>query len=83
MSYGSAGCTSTIPITVPAVRFVAADWATPSWRAFACSALARALYFVERRRQRLALAELDDRPLAEIGVSRADAVTEVRKPFWR
>jgi uncharacterized protein YjiS (DUF1127 family) len=36
-----------------------------------------------RRRQRLALAELDDRLLADIGVSRVAAHDEVNKPFWR
>jgi uncharacterized protein YjiS (DUF1127 family) len=37
----------------------------------------------ERRRQRRALGELDDRLLSDIGVSRADAACEFAKPFWR
>jgi uncharacterized protein YjiS (DUF1127 family) len=37
----------------------------------------------DRRRQRLALAELDDRLLADIGVSRAQARHEGSKSFWQ
>jgi uncharacterized protein YjiS (DUF1127 family) len=37
----------------------------------------------ERRRQRLALLELSDALLKDIGVSRADAVREGTKPCWR
>ena len=36
----------------------------------------------ERARQRRALMELDDRALADIGISRADAERECRNPFW-
>lgn len=37
----------------------------------------------ERNRQRRALARLDDRLLRDIGLSRADAETELREPPWR
>lgn len=37
----------------------------------------------ERRRQRQALAGLDDAMLKDIGLSRADALFEADKPFWR
>lgn len=37
----------------------------------------------ERRRQRLALLELSDSLLKDIGVSRADALAEASKPCWR
>lgn len=37
----------------------------------------------ERRRQRRALEALPDHLLHDIGVSRADAVAEADKPFWR
>jgi uncharacterized protein YjiS (DUF1127 family) len=37
--------------------------------------------WMERRRQRQALFELDDQ-LKDIGLSRAAAMTEARKPFW-
>lgn len=37
----------------------------------------------ERRRQRRALAQLDDRLLRDIGVSREQAARESARPFWR
>ncbi len=37
----------------------------------------------ERRRQRLALGQLDDRMLKDIGLSRADILAETSRPFWR
>lgn len=37
----------------------------------------------ERRARRADLGRLDDRMLADIGLSRADAELEVAKPFWR
>jgi uncharacterized protein YjiS (DUF1127 family) len=37
----------------------------------------------ERARQRCALLELSDYMLCDIGVSRAEAGSEARKPFWR
>lgn len=36
----------------------------------------------ERLKQRASLAEMDDRMLKDIGVSRAAAQAEVEKPFW-
>jgi uncharacterized protein YjiS (DUF1127 family) len=37
----------------------------------------------QRARQRRQLAELDDRQLDDIGISRAEALCEAAKPFWR
>lgn len=37
----------------------------------------------ERARQRRALAMLDDERLLDIGKTRAEALMEVAKPFWR
>jgi uncharacterized protein YjiS (DUF1127 family) len=37
----------------------------------------------ERRRQRGALLELNDHLLRDIGISRATALGEATKPFWR
>ena len=37
----------------------------------------------DRSRQRRQLVELDSRLLNDIGVSRAQALTEFDKPFWR
>ena len=39
--------------------------------------------WVHRRRQRLRLKDLDDRILKDIGISRAEADREARRPFWR
>lgn len=41
------------------------------------------LLWHERARQRHLLMELDDRMLKDMGISRADAYHEARKPFWR
>ena len=38
--------------------------------------------WMERSRQRQALRDLDDHHLKDIGLSRAAAMTEARKPFW-
>ena len=37
----------------------------------------------ERSRQRRALAQIDDRLLADVGISRSAAADEIVKPFWR
>jgi uncharacterized protein YjiS (DUF1127 family) len=39
--------------------------------------------WVSITRERRALAELDDRLLRDIGITRYDAAHEVAKPFWR
>ena len=38
---------------------------------------------LQRRRQRRALAELDERLLADLGLTRAQAARETARPFWR
>jgi uncharacterized protein YjiS (DUF1127 family) len=37
----------------------------------------------QRARQRRQLAELSDRQLADIGISRTEACAEAGKPFWQ
>ncbi|TMI98902.1 MAG: DUF1127 domain-containing protein [Alphaproteobacteria bacterium] len=39
--------------------------------------------WIERRRQRNALAGLDDHQLRDIGITRIEAARECGKPFWR
>jgi uncharacterized protein YjiS (DUF1127 family) len=39
--------------------------------------------WIDRARQRQALAALDDRELRDIGITRAEAAREAGKPFWR
>lgn len=39
--------------------------------------------WLSRARERRALAQLDDRALADIGLSRTAAARETAKPFWQ
>jgi uncharacterized protein YjiS (DUF1127 family) len=39
--------------------------------------------WIERSRQRQALAALDDHQLRDIGITRSAALGEAEKPFWR
>ena len=39
--------------------------------------------WIERARQRRALAGLDDQELRDIGITRVEAARESEKPFWR
>jgi uncharacterized protein YjiS (DUF1127 family) len=55
------------------VRIV--DLIVPAWRVVT--------YWCDRASKRQALAELDDRLLADAGFSREQVVAEARKPFWR
>jgi uncharacterized protein YjiS (DUF1127 family) len=41
------------------------------------------LFWLERSRQRRALAELDDRLLRDIGLTRDQARQECANPFWK
>jgi uncharacterized protein YjiS (DUF1127 family) len=68
---------STIP-AVTATRIAVAE--TPS---ILETVLAWLFAWHHATRSRAMLAELDDRMLADIGISRADAQREVEKPFWR
>ena len=60
-----------------------ADASTPigqsAWRTWSAGCRTA----LERRRQRLALAELDDHLLRDIGLSREQARRESAQPFWR
>jgi uncharacterized protein YjiS (DUF1127 family) len=47
------------------------------------AAVVRLLYWQDMHRQRKHLSELDDRMLADIGLTRADVAYEVEKPVWR
>jgi uncharacterized protein YjiS (DUF1127 family) len=40
-------------------------------------------HWIERTRQRDALAGLDDQALRDIGITRTEAAREYEKPFWR
>jgi uncharacterized protein YjiS (DUF1127 family) len=43
---------------------------------------ARSLRFYERQQQRRLLLELDEHMLADVGLTREEAQSEGRKPFW-
>ena len=49
------------------------------WHRYAWHICAQAM---ARRRERRALGALDDRQLADVGLTRAQAQREARKPFW-
>jgi uncharacterized protein YjiS (DUF1127 family) len=49
---------------------------------FASTVFTTVLEWQERAHQRYRLAELDDRMLKDIGLTRADVTREVQKPFW-
>jgi uncharacterized protein YjiS (DUF1127 family) len=51
----------------------------PAWRAV----IGWCRTALERRRQRIALAALNDDLLRDIGVTREEARVESAKPFWR
>lgn len=63
-----------------------AQRASSGWRKFKRCLLMlwlRIESWQERARQRRALLALDERLLKDIGLTRADAVREGRKPFWK
>lgn len=45
--------------------------------------ISRIELMAQRRRTRMALQELSDHELKDIGISRADAFREAAKPFWK
>ena len=69
-----------------AFRSIQSD--SPSWWRLGLAAaplklLARVIKRHHRQRQRYTLAQLDDRMLRDMGISRSEAERESAKPFWR
>lgn len=60
------------------------DWSRPSSALIPCirRVALNVRSWSERSRQRQALSNLDDHHLKDIGLSRAAAMAEARKPFW-
>ena len=78
MSCGSTNCTSTNYSETARPPFPSLKWSwknPPAW-------LVRTALECERRHQRTQLLELDDRLLADIGISRQQAVEEALKSSW-
>ena len=77
MSCGATSCSTSpgyyFPADVRTERFA-------PWLIQIATTVHRAL---DRQRQRKALLELDDRLLDDVGLSKAHALEEGRKPFWR
>jgi uncharacterized protein YjiS (DUF1127 family) len=57
----------------------------PGWRVglFPSRVAERVIDWQERARQRAMLARLDDHLLRDVGLTRAEALREYEKPFWR
>jgi uncharacterized protein YjiS (DUF1127 family) len=73
-----AGLTS--PVRVGPSQRPATRAAVRSWLARSADLL---LAWFERARQRRELLRFDDHLLRDIGLTRADALAEAAKPFWR
>ena len=83
MSCGSASCSQSRTLSVPALALARPSFLDIPWRDRLRAGRMTLLRLEDRRRQRLALAELNERLLADIGVSRTQARNEADKPFWR
>ncbi len=77
-SCGNATCPSTNYIETVPLSFPDLGWS----RQILLARLARIALGWERRHQHRELLELDDRLLADIGISRQDAVEEALKSSW-
>jgi len=80
MTCGSTQCSSSLPFASLQTLEIPAPftgWGGVCWR-FAT----RLLRLYDRQQQRRVLLELDDRMLADIGLTRAQVKAEGRKPFW-
>jgi uncharacterized protein YjiS (DUF1127 family) len=78
MSCGSTSCSSANDIQAALSSFPVRGWRWKIPLAWLAGIAARR----ERRRQHRQLLELDDRLLADIGISRQDAVEEALKSSW-
>lgn len=79
---------STAAVHAPVAHVTTAPQPTVAWRGPAMGRMSLAvarlpLVWMVRMRQRRALMRLDDRLLADVGLSRGDALEEFSKPFWR
>lgn len=68
-----------IPLHAPHLRFRR----LPRRRSAIAGALALLRRWQRRMRERAELARLDERTLRDIGVTRAEALALIDKPFWK
>jgi uncharacterized protein YjiS (DUF1127 family) len=71
---------------MPTLRLIQSDiqaWWRHGLAAAPLRLLARVIVRHHRQRQRYTLAQLDDRMLRDMGISRSEAERESAKPFWR
>jgi uncharacterized protein YjiS (DUF1127 family) len=78
MSCGSTNYTSATPVETVAPAFADLGWCWQISFAWLCRMALRC----DQQRQRRELFDLDDRLLADIGLSRRQAVEESLKSFW-
>jgi len=74
------------PLAAPMIKGHTTAWwllRTDHGRNWTMAAISTVALWVERGRSRRVLATLDDHQLRDIGISRADALLESAKPFWR
>jgi uncharacterized protein YjiS (DUF1127 family) len=69
--------------TRPAISTTRTDRHGIFWFASLRNVAGTVSVWLRRSRTRRRLAELEDRELRDIGVSRAQALDESKKPFWR
>lgn len=74
---GSLGAYSVDPVRYGGIP---GGWPQSSWQSRIIRTVRR---WLSHRRQRQALALLDDRMLKDIGLSRIDVEREIEKPFWQ
>lgn len=85
MSCGSTTCSPTISysLPIPAFSFARSGFFAIPLRESLRAMMNAVMRAWARRAGRLALMELDDRLLADIGVTRTQAAREARKPLWQ
>ena len=78
MSCGSTTCTSNLSAVSASKPSSGLGWSVPN----PFSLLVKINRMHGRWRQRQALLDLDEHLLADVGLSRNQALEEARKPFW-
>ncbi|MCA0940892.1 DUF1127 domain-containing protein [Yangia mangrovi] len=67
----------------PLIAYLDAQKPLPPFAALALRVAVVSAQWSERRRTRLALTDLDDRLLRDVGLERSAALREARRMFWQ